>query len=111
MPQLDYEAAFDSVSHLFLDEALGAAGASDKIRSIFRAIYSKANAVVRVQKADGSHTLSRSFDVRRGVLQGDIFSPLCFIVALSRIMEVHDATGGGLTLGHDGQTKGSTEHA
>ena len=24
---LDYEAAFDSVSHLFLDEALGAAGA------------------------------------------------------------------------------------
>ena len=51
---LDYEAAFDSVSHLFLDEALGAAGASDKIRSIFRAIYSKANAVVRVQKADGS---------------------------------------------------------
>ena len=59
---------------------------NDKIRSIFRAIYSKANAVVRVQKADGSHTYSRSFDVRRGVLQGDIFSPLCFIVALSRIM-------------------------
>ncbi|MBV1857692.1 MAG: hypothetical protein KUG77_04710, partial [Nannocystaceae bacterium] len=29
---LDYKAAFDSVSHLFLDESLGVAGASDKTR-------------------------------------------------------------------------------
>ena len=36
---LDYKAAFDSVSHLFLDESLGVAGASDKTRAMFRAVY------------------------------------------------------------------------
>ena len=46
---IDYIAAFDSVSHHFLDMALGEAGASDKSRAIFRAIYTKASAMVRVK--------------------------------------------------------------
>ena len=87
---LDYKAAFDSVSHLFLDESLGVAGASDKTRAMFRAVYGKANAVVRVRKGNGEEVFSESFDVRRGVVQGDIFSPLCFIIALARVMELHD---------------------
>ena len=32
---LDYRAAFDSVSHKFLDEALGEAGCSHKTKAIF----------------------------------------------------------------------------
>ena len=62
---LDYEAAFDSVSHLFLDEALGAAGASDKIRSIFRAIYSKAK-----------EAPSGNAESCRWLLSGNVFSVL-----------------------------------
>ena len=36
---IDYSAAFDSVSHKFIDQALAAAGATDKTRAIFRAIW------------------------------------------------------------------------
>jgi len=106
---LDYKAAFDSVSHLFLDESLGVAGASDKTRAMFRAVYGKANAVVRVRKGNGEEVFSESFDVRRGVVQGDIFSPLCFIIALARVMELHDTKtqGDGLQLGHDDQQEGA----
>ena len=50
---IDYVAAFDSVSHHFLDEAMSVAGGSDKCRMVFRAIYGKAAAVVRVQTSGG----------------------------------------------------------
>ena len=51
---IDYVAAFDSVAHRFLDEALRQAGASAKTRAMFRAVYSKAAAVVRVRNRDGT---------------------------------------------------------
>ena len=35
---IDYSAAFDSISHKFLDRSLAAAGASRKTRAMFRAI-------------------------------------------------------------------------
>eukprot|EP01045_Picozoa_sp_COSAG04_P020331 COSAG04_NODE_2071_length_4866_cov_24.794210_1_plen_206_part_00 len=98
-----------SNGHLFLDESLGVAGASDKTRAMFRAVYGKANAVVRVRKGNGEEVFSESFDVRRGVVQGDIFSPLCFIIALARVMELHDTKlqGDGLQLGHGDQQEGA----
>eukprot|EP01050_Picozoa_sp_SAG11_P050318 SAG11_NODE_27978_length_326_cov_1.634361_1_plen_82_part_01 len=78
----DGECAFDTVSHKLLDTALNAAGASDKSRAVFRAIYSKASARVRVR--DGTEeVISRAFDVRRGVVQGDICSPYGYIIALA----------------------------
>ena len=40
---IDFVAAFDSVSHSFLDSALFEAGASEKSRAIFGAIYEKAS--------------------------------------------------------------------
>ena len=87
---IDYTAAFDSVSHKFLDKALDAAGASNKCRSIFRAIYSKATARTKVSDTDGKTVLSDAFPVRRGVVQGDITSPLYFILALELILKTHD---------------------
>ena len=92
---IDFKAAFDSVSHHFLDETLGEAGVSDKCRSIFRAIYAKAAGVVKVRTADGEEVFSEAFPIDRGVLQGDIFSPFCFIAAFALIMKRHD-TGGGV---------------
>jgi hypothetical protein len=73
---IDYTAAFDSVSHKFIDEALAEAKASDKSRSIFRAIYREATAVVRVRKNDGTDAYSGTFPVDRGVIQGAIDSPV-----------------------------------
>ena len=36
---IDYSAAFDTESQKFLDEALGAAGVSSKVRRIIQAIF------------------------------------------------------------------------
>eukprot|EP01048_Picozoa_sp_COSAG05_P002853 COSAG05_NODE_124_length_17559_cov_8.898643_19_plen_150_part_00 len=82
---LDYIAAFDSIDHIFLDEALAAGGATTKIRMLIRSIYSNASAMVRASDSAGRTALSDSFSVNRGVVQGDIVSPFCFIMALQLI--------------------------
>ena len=87
---IDYSAAFDSVGHKFLERTLHRAGASAKTRALFRAIYSSANAVTAVSDIDGQTVLSDSFYIRRGVVQGDITSPVYFILALELILELHD---------------------
>ena len=88
---IDYSAAFDSVSHKFLDRALKKAGASAKSRALFRAIYKAASATTRVDDVDGKTVTSAPFQVNRGVIQGDITSPLYFILALELILRRHDA--------------------
>ena len=70
---------------------MGEANASPKCRTIFRRIYEQASAVVRLKSADGEEHLSSPFDVSRGVVQGDIFSPLCFILALQSIFATVDS--------------------
>ena len=98
---IDFVAAFDSVSHKLLDAALHAAGATDKSRAVFRAIYSKASVAVRVRTENGEETISRSFNIRRGVVQGEICSPYTYILALAFLFFAHDpeaAAGTGVTL-------------
>ena len=51
---VDYSAAFDSVSHKFLDIALADTGASAKSRAIFRSIYSVASATARDRRRTGA---------------------------------------------------------
>ena len=65
---IDFAAAFDSVSHKYLDKALRKAGASRKTRVMFRAIYTKAAGVTRVKGIDGKVTMSMTFEVRLGVV-------------------------------------------
>ena len=96
---IDYSAAFDTESHLFLDEALRSAGVSVKIRRMIQSIYKVAHGCVRISKADGTFEYSAIFDICRGVLQGDIFSPVAFIVGLWRIFMLHDRPNAGITLG------------
>ena len=96
---IDYTAAFDTESHLCLDEALSAAGVSVKIRQMIQAIYRVAQGCVRITTADGNSEFSDVFDIDRGVLQGDIFSPVAFIAGLWRIFSVHDKPGAGISLG------------
>ena len=89
---IDYSAAFDSVSHRFLEEALVKAGASVKVRAMFRAVYSSASAFTTVPAPDGEVAKSAVFGIKRGVMQGDITSPLYFILALDLdlILRRHD---------------------
>ena len=87
---IDYCAAFDTESQLFLDEALAEAGVDAKVRRIVQAIFAAATGVVRIRQADGSVALSEPFNIARGVLQGDIFSPIASIAGLDRIFRRHD---------------------
>ena len=99
MTFIDYTAAFDTESQLFLDEALSCAGVSVKIRRIIQSIFSVAQGCVRQRNADGSTTESELFDISRGVLQGDVFSPVAFIVGLWLIFKRHDRPDSGITVG------------
>ena len=53
---IDFSAAFDSLSHKFIDRSLDAAGVSNKTRAMFRAIYSSATARTAVQGIDDETT-------------------------------------------------------
>lgn len=87
---IDYSAAFDSVSHRFIDVALKEADISTKVRAMFRAVYAAASAYTTVATADGKQVKSDTFTIDRGVVQGDITSPLYFILALELILRRYD---------------------
>ena len=92
---IDYTVAFDSTSHKFLDSSLKAAGASRKTQVIFRAVYAAAQGTARVRGLDGNHVYSETFEVRRGVIQGGIISPIFFILALEQLFRLHDKNPAG----------------
>ena len=88
---VDYSAAFDSISHKFLDTALKEAGASPKVRVICHTIYKTVSAFTTVKGVDNKQVRCDNFQIDRGVLQeGDIISLLFFILALELILGRHD---------------------
>ena len=88
----------NSVSHTFLDAALAKAGASRKTRKIFRSIYEVAAGTIRINGTNGSHVYADRFNVARGVIQGDIISPILFILALDQLVQTYDTHGTGYKL-------------
>ena len=67
-----------------------------KIRRIVKAIYAEATGMVRLRLPSGETLCSEPFPVRRGVIQGDIFSPQCITLGLDRIFRLHDIAGQGI---------------
>ena len=96
---IGYTAAFDTESQLFLDSALADAGVSVKVRRIVQAIFAVATGVVRIRQPSGENVLSEPFHIEQGVLQGDIFSPVCFIAGLDEIFRLHDVPNNGMVVG------------
>ena len=82
---IDYSAAFDTESQIFLDGALADAGVSAKVRRIIQAVFAAATGIVRVRLPSGVNVMSEPFNIERGVLQGDIFSLVSFIAGLDKI--------------------------
>ena len=52
---IDFTAAFDTISHKFMNSTLAKAGASRKSRAIFRAIYAAAAGIARVNGTGGNY--------------------------------------------------------
>lgn len=92
---IDFTAAFDSILHSYLLGALKQYGVPLKYCRLVKAIYDSAKVRVRLQSQGGNKSYSRSIPVNRGVIQGDVPSPVCFLVALDRILREH----GGLDTG------------
>ena len=92
---IDFTAAFDSISHSYLLTTLKQYGMPLKYCRLVKAIYDDAAACVRLQEPGGARFYSRKIPYRRGVVQGDIPSPLCFLAALDKILKDH----GGLNTG------------
>ena len=84
------------MSHKFIDMVLTRAGASRKTRAIFRAIYEVARGMVRVNGVLGKKIFSEAFEINRGVVQGDIVSPVLFILALDQLVQCYDKAGTGV---------------
>ena len=84
---IDFTAAFDSISHQYLLKALIEYGVPLKYCRLVKAIYDSAQVRVRLQETGGEKSYSRNINVRRGVIQGDIPSPVCFIVASRSSMQ------------------------
>ena len=54
-------------------------------------MYDAASAYTTVPGTDDKTTSSSTFPIKRGVLQGDITSPLYFILALGIIIRIYDS--------------------
>ena len=96
---IDYSAAFDTESQMFLDEALAEAGVGAKVGRTVQSIYAAATGVVRLRHPGGTMTLSEPFDIARGILHGDSFSPVAFIAGLERTFRMHDLQNPGVAIG------------
>jgi exonuclease III len=79
MTFIDFTQAFDTVSHSFLDIAMDEHCVPPKYRRLVQMIY--AHATARIKGPNGS--MSEPFPVKRGVLQGDILSPILFVLVLN----------------------------
>ena len=96
---IDYSAAFDTESQIFLDEALSKASISPKLRRIVQSIFHVASGCVRIQAPDGTMKFSDQFDISRSILQGGIFSSVAFIAGLWRTFALHDPANAGVRVG------------
>ena len=83
---IDFVAAFDSINHSYMLESLKMYNVPLKYIRLVRAIYSNAAVRVRQQEVGGN---------RIGAIQGDIPSPIAFLVSLDRLLKEH----GGLETG------------
>ena len=87
------------MSKLFVDYAVADAGISVKVTRSIQAIFAAATGVVHIRQPSGDYMLSEPFNIERGVLQGDIFSPVCFIAGLDKIFSLHDVGDSGMVAG------------
>lgn len=89
---IDYQKAFDTVSHESIWTTLTAQQVETKYIDILKAIYTKSTSRVKLE------TIGPSFQVKRGVRQGDPLSPRIFIAILESIISNLDWQKQGLLI-------------
>lgn len=89
---VDFKAAFDSIDRQALFYKLTNMGISSKFLALLRRLYSNTNA-----KVWSNGDLSEEFNMKMGVKQGCLLSPLLFTLMLN---DLPDCVGGGVNVGH-----------
>lgn len=79
---VDFKSAFDSINHPLLFRKLKQIGINSKIIRIIEDMYNKASIKIKVDTK-----LSKQIGITKGVLQGEILSPLLFALFLSDLKE------------------------
>ena len=95
---IDFSAAFDSILHSYLINALKEYTVPLKYCRLVKLIYDSAAMRVRIQEVGGHRSYSRNINIRRGVIQGDIPSPICFLVALDKLLKNHGQLDIGISI-------------
>ena len=95
---IDFVAAFDSINHSYMLTALKEYGVPLKYVRLINSIYSNASIRVRLQQVGGNRQYSSAVPIRRGAIQGDIPSPVVFLVALDKLIKEHGGTETGLPI-------------
>jgi hypothetical protein len=79
---IDYQKAFDSLEHVFIWRALQMQGVDPKYIRIIKKIYENARSRIKLEKKGDS------FEVKRGVGQGDPMSPKIFNAVLQMVFSM-----------------------
>ena len=98
MTYIDFTAASDSIKHSYLISALKEYNVPLKYCRLVKLIYDSAAMRVRIQEVGGKKSYSRNINIRRGVIQGDIPSPVCFLVALDKLLKDHGQLDKGIAI-------------
>lgn len=69
---IDFCKAFDSIIHETIWTSLQEQGVEEKYINIFKSIYNKSKAKIKLEKS------GKQFSILRGVIQGDPLSPKLF---------------------------------
>ena len=80
----DFQKAYDNVNHTFLDELLDAYGFLFGVQSIIVEMMAR----WRIRLSDGPKKEVGEVCLTNGIIQGDAFSPLLFVLIIDSLVKI-----------------------